>query len=271
MNRQFDIIIIGDSKDGNEAVKQLAKCASIKIAFVSDTFKSTTTRDFINVEYIKDRAVFIDYKNRLFGCYLKSGDRLYCTHLIVAAGLQYEPLIVNHKIVPNVFNTAADIGKLAKNQQAVVLGNTDIEAKLALTIAKKYKYVYLCSDTIDLKTTEATAKKLAIAKNIVVLLNTSVMNVTTSNGELKSVELDNYATVTCSAIFVKTVAKPDTDFISTKFIEKDTYGYLKTTANLESQLIPKCFATGSCTCKNNKKMTQAMIDTILKDFMEGCT
>ena len=116
MNSQVDIVIIGDSRDGHEVVRRIASAKpSIKIAFVSREFKSATTHDYLNVEYIRDEVVFTDYKNRLFGVYLKNGDRLYCTHLVIASGLSYEPLTVGHKIIPNVFNNVDDIPKSAKN------------------------------------------------------------------------------------------------------------------------------------------------------------
>ena len=57
MNRQFDVIIIGDSKAGNAAVKSIAGAnRNIKVAFISREFKRSTTRDFLNVEYIKDEV-----------------------------------------------------------------------------------------------------------------------------------------------------------------------------------------------------------------------
>ena len=56
-------------------------------------------QDFLNVEYIKDEVALTDYKNRLFGCYLKSGSRLYATHLVFAVGQKYAPLTINNKKV----------------------------------------------------------------------------------------------------------------------------------------------------------------------------
>ena len=106
MNQQFDIIIIGDSKAGKEVLKRIAsEKPSIKIAFISREFKSSTTRDYLNVEYINDEVIYTSYQKRLFGCYLKSGLTHYCTHLIIASGVEYEDLMLNNEYVPNVFNT----------------------------------------------------------------------------------------------------------------------------------------------------------------------
>lgn len=268
MNSQVDIIVIGDTIAGNYIVKSLAeKKPTIRMAFISREFKSTTSHDFLNVEYIKEEVVFVDYWRRLFGCYLKNGDRLYCTHLIIASGLKYEPLILDNKQVPCVFNDINDLPKYTKNQPAVVIGENNTDVKLALSVAKKYKYVYLCSKYLELKgVTPSNMKKLTEAKNIVFLPNTSIAKVNVENNELKTVELDNYTTLTCSAIFIKTGFLPATAFVSDKVIQKDVDGYLITNSNSESLLIPKCFAVGNCALKNTKKMDEAMINTILKDF-----
>ena len=270
MNRQFDIIIVGDSKKGNEVLKRLASVAKFtKIAFVSREFKSSTTRDFLNVEYIKDEVALIDYKNRLFGCHLSNHERLYSTHIVIASGVSYAPLTLGNRVVPCVLNSVEEVTKLAKNQQAIVLGKQDKDIKLALEVSKKYKYVYLCIDSIEPDVSENTRKKLFKADNILVLPNTFITKVTSTKGELKTVELDSYSTITCAAIFVKTAATPETSFISDKIIRKDEEGYLETDKNLESTIVPKCFAVGNCTRKNSNKMLISMVNTILNDFMEA--
>jgi thioredoxin reductase len=269
MNQQFDIIIIGDSKAGREALKHIAsEKPSIKIAFISREFKTSTTRDYLNVEYINDEVIYTSYQKRLFSCYLKSGLTHYCTHLIIASGVQYETFELNNEQVPNVFNTLDEIPKYAKNQPALVVGNTDTEVKFALSVAKKYKQVYLCTKYLEPVVTTATKKKLDATKNIVVLPNTSIINFITKDGVLEKVGLDNYSYITCSAIFIKTKTSPETIFVFDKLISKDREGYLETDYKLESQLIPKCFAIGNCTKKTTKKMLMTMYEHILEDFKE---
>ena len=266
MNRQFDVIVIGDSKAGNEAVKNIAAAnRTIKIAFISREFKSSTTRDFLNVEYIKDEVTFTDYKNRLFGCYLQSGIRHYCTHLIIASGLGYAPFMIGNKMIPGVLNTATEIPKAAKQQVAVVVGNGDADTKLALAVAKKYKYVYLCTKNMELEVTEATFKKLQKAENILVMPNVSITKATFEEDTLVSVNLDNYSKITCNAIFAKTEATPETSFVAEKIVSKEN-GYLKTSNIAQSLLVPKCFAVGSCAAKSTKKMQSAMVESVLNDF-----
>lgn len=269
MNSQVDIIVIGDSRDGHDVVKRIAAAnPTIKMAFVSSSFRSATTHDYINVEYIKDEVVYTDYKNRLFGVYLKGGARLYCTHLVIASGLNYAPLTVGHKKLPNVYNNTDDIARNAKNQPAVVVGETNADVKLALAVAKKYKHVYLCIKDIAVKDiTDSNKRKLDTASNIVVLPNTSIIKFQAPDGVLRTVELDNYSTITCSAVFVKTSSKPETTFVS-NIIDKDSLGYLVTSKQAQSLLVPKCYAVGNCAVKSTQKMKSEMIENILQDFKE---
>lgn len=271
MNCQVDVIIIGDSCEGHDAMKKIASAKpSIKVAFISKEFKSGTTHDYLNVEYIKDEVVFTDYKNRLFGCYLKNGDRIYSTHLVIATGLAYEPLVINHKQVPCVFNTAEDIPKAAKYLPAVVIGQTNSDVKFALAVAKKYAHVYLCTEGLTIENiTPANIKKLSETDNLVVLPNATIAKVNIADGRLKSVELSNYSTVTCAAIFIKTKASPETSFVSDKLISKNELGYLRLTNISQSLLVPKCFAVGSCAEKSTQKMRTDMIEAILNDFNGG--
>lgn len=267
MNCQVDIVVIGDSVEGRDVVKNIAATnPGIKMAFVSRDFKNITTRDYLNVEYIKDEVIFTDYRNRLFGCYLKSGDRIYCTHLVIASGLAYEPLVINHKQVPYVFNNTDDIPKSAKNLQAVVLGRCDADVKFATAIAKKYKYVYFCMESLNCGITDKNMQKLINIENLVVLPNASITKIIAPDNKLNSLELSNYSTLTCSAIFVKTNFVPDTSFITNKLISKDTNGFLITSNVAQSLLVPKCFAIGNCAIKSTQKMKAAMIEMILNDF-----
>lgn len=269
MNRQFDLIVIGDSCEGNAAVNSIAGAnRKIKTAFISREFKSTTTRDFLNVEYIKDEVTFIDYNKRLFCCYLNNGDRHYCTHLIIATGLGYAPFKIGNRTVPGVFNTANEIPKAAKQQVAIVVGHTNADVKLALAAAKKYKYVYLCSDSIELAATDATVKKLNNTDNILLIQNASIAKTTFEEDTLVSVTLDNYSKITCNAIFAITEATPETKFISEKLINKEN-GYLQTTNIAQSAIVPKCFAIGNCACKSTKKTQATMVEAILNDFSGG--
>jgi thioredoxin reductase len=271
MNRQFDVIVVGDSKAGNSTIKSIAGAnRKIKTAFISREFKQSTTRDFLNVEYIKGEVTFTDYKNRLFCCYLANGDRYYCTHLIIASGLGYAPFKIGNKTLAGVLNTINEIPKAAntKGHVAIVVGNRDADVKLAFAVAKKYKYVYLCTESMKLDVTEATRKKLETTENLLTLYNTSITKAVFEEDHLISVALSSYSKITCNAIFAITEAAPETTFVSEKLISKEN-GYLVTSNIAQSLLVPKCFAIGSCASKSTKKMQAAMIESVLKDFNGG--
>ena len=207
-------------------------------------------------------------RHGLFCCYLKNSDLIYSTHLVVASGLIYEPLLVNNEAVPGVLYSVDDITKMAKDQPAMVICSQDSDAKFAVEVAKKYKQVYLCTKALELtECVSATmAKKLTKLDNLAVLPNTAIKKVISDkNGVLQKVELDNYSEVNCSAIFAKTAAKPALDFIPRKIIPRED-GYPIVLENCESTLVPKCFVAGSCLKKYTKAMEQKLINTILKDF-----
>lgn len=268
MNFRVDVMIIGDSKSGHDILDKLASSKSaLKVAFISQAFKSTTSHDYVNVKYFRDEVEHISYRHRLFCCYLKNGDAIFGTHLVIASGLNYEPLIVNNEQVPCVFNTVDDVPKMAKDLPALVICNQDSDAKLALEVAKKYKQVYLCTQALNLteKISVTMAKKLAKIENLVVLPNTSIKKVISDNKVLQKIELDNYSEVSCSAIYVKTAAKPALDYVPKKILAKEE-GYPVVSENCESTLVPGCFVAGNCLRKYTKTMEQKLVDTILKDF-----
>jgi hypothetical protein len=114
--------------------------------------------------------------------------------------------------------------------------------------------------------TPANNAKLAETSNIVLLPNTSIIKASSQDGVLTAVELDNYSTVTCSAIYVKTNSKPETAFISDKLFSKDEAGFIRVSNNAQSLLVQKCYAIGTCAIKTTKKMKTAMIEEILASF-----
>jgi thioredoxin reductase len=268
MNFRVDVIIVGDSKAGHEILDKIASYKpAINIAFISKTFKSTTTHDYTNVKYFKDEVEYVSYRHRLFCCYMKNGDNIFSTHLVIASGLEYEPLTLNSELVPCVFSNADDIPKTAKDQPALVICNQDADAKLALEVSKKYKQVYLCTKGLTLteSTSKTTAAKLENTSNLVVLPNTAIKKVVSDKGVLQKVELDNYSEVSCSAIYTKTSAKPAIEFIPRKILVREGE-YPVVNENCESTLVPGCFAAGNCLNKYTKAMQQKLVESILKDF-----
>jgi thioredoxin reductase len=267
MNFQVDVIIVGDSKNGHEMLDKLASSKSkTKFAFVSQVFKSTTSHDYANVKYFRNEVLYVGYRYRLFCCYLNNGDHIYGTHLIIASGLNYEPLMIDDEPVPCVYNNSDDIINNAKNLPALVVGKQKSDIQLAIDLAKKYKQVYLCAEDLSLINSSSVSNKLAKVENIAVLPNALIRKAISENGVLQKVELDNYSTISCSAIYLKTAAKPSVEFIPKKIVQKDDLGYLITSDKAESTVAPKCFAIGTCAKKYTKAMEKALIEAVLNDF-----
>lgn len=268
MNFRVDVIIVGDSKSGHDILDKLAKSnPNINVAFISQAFKSTTAHDYANVKYFKDEVKYVSYRHRLFCCYMNNGDNIFGTHLVVASGLKHEPLVINNKQVPCVFNNIDDVSNLAKDQAALVVCNQESDAKLAVEVAKKYKHAYICTKELNLteSLSAATAKKLNKAENITVLHNASIKNTISDSGVLQMVELDNYSEIACSAIYLKNDSAPAIDFIPRKIISRDG-AYPIVRDNCESYLVPGCFVVGTCLKKYTKAMEQKIVESILRDF-----
>lgn len=270
MNFRFDVIVIGDSKSGHNIIDKLATSRqNIKIAFISKAFKSTTSHDYLNVKYFRDEVEYLNYRYRLFSCHMKNGDCIFSTHVVIASGLDYKPLMVNNKPVQMAFNSTDDIPNTVNDQTSLVIYNQDSDVKLAIEAAKKYKHVYLCTKELELAKhiSQAAAKKLAKSENITILPNTSIKNIICDESSaLNKVEFDNYSEIMCSAILVKTDSKPAVNYIPRKIICREEDNYLVVNDNCESTLVPKCFAAGSCLKKYTKAMEQKLIESILKDF-----
>ena len=144
---------------------------------------------------------------------------------------------------------------------------TDI--KFALDVAKKFKHVFLCTETFRIpNVSTSNLEKLKEAQNIVMLPNTTINKIILEENQLKAVELSSYSTVTCSAIFVKTKSTPEIDFIPNSLIQRTDTSLLVTDTSSESLLVPKFYATGNCASKSTKQMFINMINNIKKDFEE---
>lgn len=268
MNFRVDVMIVGDSKSGHDILDKIAVGSKkIKIAFISQAFKSTTTHDYLNVQYFRDRVEHVSYKHRLFCCYLKNGDNIFSTHLILAPGLVYEPFMINGKQINEVLNSSDDVTNNAKDSAALVVCNQESDVKFAIDVAKKYKQTCVCAKDINLVESlpASTAKKLAKAENIKVFPNASIKSVISNNNEIQKVELDDYSEISCSAIYAKTAATPAIDFIPRKIVAR-VENYPDVKDNCESLLVPNCFVIGSCLKKYTKPMEQRVVEAVLNYF-----
>ena len=81
----------------------------------------------------------------------------------------------------------AGIPSNAKENQALVVGNSARAAKMALELKSKFKYVYLCTTDFDPVYHYQTKRKLDAAKNIAVLPGCQVVSWEGSKGQLQKI------------------------------------------------------------------------------------
>lgn len=240
---RYDLIIIGTDLQ-IDTFKETFAGSNINIAVVGDLTEEL--QEYSNITCFKAPFELLDYRNRLFGCYLEGGIRLYSTTILVALGTKNLPLICKNKPVPNVYYNSKTYPKGSKDMQAIVLGGSQKCLRYALDISKKFRYVYVCSDSFELQGTEKQKARLEACKNVVVLPGTKLVNVVTKNGTLQTVELDTYSTITCSAIYADTPLMPNVKGVPNRFFQQTTEKFLLTSQTGESTLIPNLFATGTC-------------------------
>ena len=124
----------------------------------------------------------------------------------------------------------------------------------ALTMAKKFKYVYLCSDVFKLNCDTKLLKKLNETANIVHLPNcfiTSVKN--DKEGNLQEIALNTYDTINCAALVLALGRKPYVNGIDLKMVELDADKYVIINSQHQTTRVPNIYAIGECTKHNTKR------------------
>jgi thioredoxin reductase len=123
-----------------------------------------------------------------------------------------------------------------------------LAVKYALALAKKFKYVYLCSNTLTLECDKKQLKKLEDTANIVHLPNCNVIGCKNGkDGSLIEVQLDTYSSIKCTALIMALGRIPDNSGFSNRMIEVDSEGYIVTKEFNETTIVPNVYAIGTCT------------------------
>ena len=155
--------------------------------------------------------------------------------------------------------------KASKNSPVVVVGNDTLAVTYAIALAKKFKYVYLCSSSVELSCEARYLKKLENIANIVHLPNCNVIGCKNDkNGNLTEVQLDTYSSIRCTALVMSLGRIPDNSGLSKRMIETDINGYIVTKGFNVTTIVPTIYAIGTCT-KNGTKTRLAPIVNHLID------
>lgn len=259
----YDIIIVGASNEGIAICNYLvAKNSKLKIAFISRNFSNlSNSQRKENVTYINEEVIYSTYNHGVIGFTLANSKNVFGTNAILATGSKPKKLMLKNS---NIRYNLNDISAYAKSEAAVVYGNNSTAASYALKLAKKFQYVYLCSDTMKLTCQESMVKKLAATPNIVHLPGCNIVSCKDDDkGKLQEVTLDTYDTIRCSTLVVAIGRMPDVSGVAKKMIKLDDKGYATIGPDGATAVIPTLYAVGACTHKNSKQQLTRTAKAIL--------
>lgn len=259
MNQLYDVIIIGASEEGISFCEQLLKkTTGLKVALVSRNFNRPV--DFEGVMKITGEVIFSSYNRGMIGLTLADRTQIFGVNVVVAVGTK--PIKSNLKN-PNIRYNLTDV-KAAKNSPAVVVGNNNLAVTYALSMAKKFKYVYLCSSTVELECDNKYIKKLENVANIVHLPNCNVIGCKNDkDGNLVEVLLDTYSSIRCSTLVMSLGRTPDNPGLSKRMIETDSNGYIITKEFNATTVVPKIYAIGTCTKSSTKNRLLPVVNHLI--------
>jgi thioredoxin reductase len=259
MNRLYDVIIIGASDEGINFCEQLLeKTVDLKVALVSKTFNKPV--EIEGLTKITGEVIFSSYNRGLIGLTLADRTQIFGLNVVVAVGTKpIKSTLKNNNIKYNL----TDI-KAAKTSPAVVVGNNNLAVTYALALSKKFKYVYLCSSTVDLDCEAKYRKKLENTANIVHLPNCNVISCKNDkDGNLAEVQLDTYSSIRCSALIMSLGRMPDNSGLSNRMISVDSEGYIRTKEFNTTTIVPKIYAIGTCTRGGTKNRLGPVINHLI--------
>jgi thioredoxin reductase len=266
----YDVVILGASKEGVAVFKKLTKqLPDQKIVVISERL-SVNMKD--PIPFIQNKVLFTTYNHGLIGIIMEGDQgipKTFCHKLIIASG--QEPRRVFPKLGPNVQNLYYDTKEIpdnAKENQAIVVGNSPRAAKMALELKSKFKYVYLCTSDFDPTYHYQTKRKLDAAKNIAVLPGCQVVSWEGSKGQLQKVTLSTYATITCCGLYVDAGFTADLSAFPNaryRLFAVNDDGYIITDEDCRT-IVPNVFAVGTVSTKYNLDKEKALVEALKKEY-----
>ena len=248
MSQLYDVIVIGASEEGISFCEQLlAKTTGLKVALVSRNFNRQV--DVAGLTKISGEVIFSTYNRGMIGLTLHDRTQVFGVNVVLAVGTRpIKSNLKNSNIHYNLLNI-----KASKTTPAVVVGNNNLAVSYALALAKKFKYVYLCSSSVELNCDAKYIKKLENVANIAHLSNCNIIGCKNDkDGKLVEVQLDTYSSIRCSTLVMSLGRVPDNPGLAKRMVEVDSNGYVITKEFNVTTVIPNIYAIGTCT-KNGIK------------------
>ena len=253
-NKLYDVVVLGASNEGIALCEYIkAKAPEKQVALVSRHFNFVKPHNKLaNTELIQGDSVYSGYMKGMVILTLRNKDIVCGKNLVIATGATpiKAPTLKNNNICYN----PRDLKLTSKLKPAVVYGNNAAAVTYSLAMAKKFKYIYLCSNDFDLKCDARLARKLDNTANVVHLPNCRITACKNNKeGNLCEVALDTYSTINCSALVMALGRTPDVNGIDMKMIELDKDSYIKVNTNHQTTKVPNIYAIGECTKHNTKR------------------
>jgi thioredoxin reductase len=261
INQLYDVVVIGASLEGISFCERLAeKTEGVKIALVSKHFNHLTKQSLENITLITQEILHSNYNHGLVILSGADSSNICCKTVVIATGSKpIKSTLKNVNIHYNLTNVKAN-----KNGQAVVCGKDNLAVSYALKLAKKFKYVYLCSDSLSLRCDTKYITKLENTANVLHLPNCNILSCKADKeGNLTEVQLDTYSSIKCSALVMSLGRTPDNCGLSKRMVEVDEDGFIKTKAYNETTRVPNIYAIGDCTRHNSAHSTTLALNHII--------
>ena len=264
----YDVIIVGASIEGIALAEYLlTNKPELKIAIVSRSFKYLAQKaGALNIDELTGEVVLSTYYHGVIGFTLKDRRAVYGKKAVIATGTKpIKPFINDPKLKNSgMVYSPADIINISKNHQVVVAGSSADAVKYSIELAKRFKYVYLCSKEFNLDCDTKLLKKLNDLPNVVHLPGCNIVSYKKDrNGRIQEVTLDTYSTIHCAALVGAFGRLPDISGVSPKMLEVDLDGYAVVTNKNESTKIPGIYVISACARRNTKHMLTVVGDAIL--------
>lgn len=265
-NELYDIIVLGASESGIALCEMIkAKSPEMKVALVSKHFNYVkSTNKLLDTKLIIGESVLSSYNHGAIILSLKDRSLVVGKNLVIATG--GKPIKAAKDTLKNIdiCYKPSEITINPKNKPAVVYGDGELAVSYALELAKKFKYIYLCSSVFKLDCNSKLLNKLNNAANIVHLPNCHIVSCKNDkDGKLAEITLDTYETIRCSALVIALGRLPDASGVGTRMIELDKDNYIKTNSLHQTTLVPNIYAIGECTRHDTKRSITTVCNHIL--------
>ena len=265
-NEMYDVVVLGASAEGIALCEYIkAKSPTKKVALVSKHFNFVKPNNKLaDTKLITGTSVYSSFNHGLVILTLKDNSLVVGKNLVIATGAApVKSTADRFKNNKAICYNPREITVNPKNKPAVVYGDGADAVKFALSMAKKFKYVYLCSSVFKLECDAKLLKKLNEVANIVHLPNCHIVSSKTDkDGKLCEVTLNTYDTIKCVALVLALGRTPDVNGVDPRMIELDQDKYIMINMHHQSTKVPNIYAIGECT-KHNTKRSITMVGNYL--------